>query len=107
MQMTSLLHSCTAYGVSALRRLNKNSLSQIPLRSFATDRRRNGHDAPGRTRKNSVKERGRGNSNASPTGNEEVESNISGMKSILETIDQGMSIPLKVLTFTQRISSLS
>lgn len=107
MQMTSLLHSCTAHGVSALRRLNKNCLVQLPLRSFATDRRRNGHDAPGRTRKNSVKERGRGNSNASSIGNEQAESNISGMKNILDTIDQGLSIPLKVLTFTQRILSLS
>jgi hypothetical protein len=105
MQMTSLLYSCTAHGVSALRRFNKSPLAQLPLRSFATDRRRDGHDAPGRTRRNSVKERERGNSKASPIRKEQTESNISGMKSILETIDQGLEIPLKVLILPRRISS--
>jgi hypothetical protein len=100
MQMTSFLHSCTAHGVSALRRFDKSPLAQVPLRFFATDRRRDGHDAPGRSRKNSVKERERGNSRASPIRKEQTESNISGMKNILETIDQGLEIPLKV-----RISS--
>jgi hypothetical protein len=75
------------------------------MRSFATDRRRDGHDAPGRTRRNSVKERQRGNSKASPIRNELTESNISGMKSILETIDQGLEIPLKVLIFPLLIPS--
>ena len=67
------------------------------IRCLATDKRKKGHDKPGRDRKNSVREKTREGDRKSSSHAEGTESNIAGMKDILERMDEGVNIPLKVL----------
>ena len=90
--MLSVVCSRSAQRIASLRQADK----RLCVRFFAIDRRRKGHDSPGRSRKNSEKERERGNSRLSPSDTGEEESNITGMKDMIDKIDQGMEIPLKV-----------
>ena len=94
--MLSVVCSRSAQRISSLRQADKCLCVLSNVRFFAIDRRRKGHDSPGRSRKNSEKERERGNSRLSPSDTGEEESNITEMKDMLDKIDQGMEIPLKV-----------
>lgn len=93
--MLSLLRSCVAQGAYISRKPKTSSPLQC-IRCFAIDRRSKGHDKPGRERKNSVREKTRETGRKSATRAEEGESNITGMKNILEKMDEGVGIPLKV-----------
>ena len=84
------------FTVPSARQIYRFQQLQSSIRCFAIDRRRDGHDKPGRSRKNSIRERIRGNSSSSPSRREQEESNITGMKNILEKIDEGLDVPLKV-----------
>lgn len=93
--MLSLLRSCTPQG--AIISVNwKKCLTQNTIRCFANDRRSKGHDQPGRDRKNSVREKTRETGRKSATRTDVEESNIAGMKDILDKMDEGVNIPLKV-----------
>lgn len=94
--MLSVVCSRSARRIASLRLADKRLCVLSNVRLFAIDRRRKGHDSPGRSRKNSEKERERGNSRLSPSDIGEEESNITGMKDMIDKIDQGMEIPLKV-----------
>ena len=67
------------------------------IRCLATDKRTKGHDKQGRERKNSVREKTREGDRKSSSHAVGTESNIAGMKDILERMDEGQNIPLKVL----------
>ena len=68
------------------------------VRCFATDRRTKSRKSPVRERKNSVREKDREDSRRSPGSFNEGEekSNVAGMKDLLDKIDAGTEIPLKV-----------
>ena len=72
------------------------SLTLSSLRCFATDRRSKGHDKPGRDRKNSVREKTRETGRKSANRTDVEESNIAGMKDILDKMDEGVNVPLTV-----------
>jgi hypothetical protein len=94
--MLSVVCSRSAQRIASLRQIDSCLSALSNIRFFAIDRRRKGHDSPGRSRKNSIKERDRGNSRLGPSSTGEEESNITGMKEMIDRIDQGMEIPLKV-----------
>jgi hypothetical protein len=94
--MLSVVCSRSAQRIASLRQIDSCLFALSNVRFFAIDRRRKGHDSPGRSRKNSLKERDRGNSRLGPSSTGGEESNITGMKEMIDRIDQGMEIPLKV-----------
>ena len=91
-----MLSKFGSFSVTSARQMNRSQQLQSSIRCFAIDRRRDGHDKPGRNRPNSIRERIRGNSSSSPSRREQEESSITGMKNILEKIDEGLDVPLKV-----------
>lgn len=87
---------CSAVLLKSNLTQSKNSIVLQCIRPFANDNRTKGHDKPGRERKNSVRERTREDSRKSANHREGEESNVAGMKDLLDKIDQGVDVPLKV-----------
>ena len=93
--MLSVLRSRALLGKIAAPETSKCVFAQA-IRCLATDKRTKGHDKQGRERKNSVREKTREGDRKSSSHAVGTESNIAGMKDILERMDEGQNIPLKV-----------